>query len=207
MEKNRFFNIDLLKAISIFGVVYIHSYDLLGFDLLSQIFQPLFRIAVPSFIIIWAYFFEKSFQKVDRKVFFILEKFKKLFIVFIFWSIIYFLISFDSNNISLKSFITKHMSGYGWSGQYFFIILFQLIIFYPFIRKIYSLKWLRFLIIILVFIYYFVFSYTSLIPKPFSVVGIRPFVFWLPYVFLGIYFQRCSVNLAKSIPIKYLVIP
>lgn len=84
MEKNRYFNIDLLKAISIFGVVYIHSCSLLGFDYLSQIFQPLFRIAVPCFIIIWAYFFEKSFHVANRKSFFIWRKFKKLFIVFIF---------------------------------------------------------------------------------------------------------------------------
>lgn len=51
-------NIDLLKTISIFGVVFIHCRD--G-NIISEVISELFRIAVPIFIIFFPIFLKKIF--------------------------------------------------------------------------------------------------------------------------------------------------
>ena len=61
MQRN--LNADILKSISIFGVVFIHASSIFGeFDIML-FFRDMFRFAVPCFIILWAFFFEKSYDK------------------------------------------------------------------------------------------------------------------------------------------------
>jgi peptidoglycan/LPS O-acetylase OafA/YrhL len=60
--KNRNFPADLLKAIAIFGVVFVHGNGLFGCSsFFSEIMTWMFRIGVPCFIVLWAYFFAKSY--------------------------------------------------------------------------------------------------------------------------------------------------
>lgn len=200
-------NADVLKSISIFGVVFIHGASILGeFDIMLFL-RDMFRFAVPCFIILWAFFFEKSYHKKlknDRKKY-ILKRFIHLFGVFLLWSLLYFFITVDWNNLTIKDIITKYFSGYGWSGQYFFIILFQFLLMYPVIRKIYETKFLRALTTVLVILIYLVWNYSfDVLPEPLKKLGFRPFYFWLPYVFLGMAMAKDEVS---KVPLWFAVSP
>lgn len=185
---------DLLKSIAIFGVVYIHGHSLLGGTyFLSELIENLFRFCVPSFIIMWAYFFEKSYSKRDSKEqkAYLFGRFKHLFGVFLFWSVIYFLITVNWQTVSLKDLITKHFSGYGFAGQYFFIILFQLLLFYPVLQWTYNRKVARFIVLVICIVSYIIRGYFPLLlPEAILKLGDRPFLYWLPYVYVGIALAR-----------------
>jgi len=187
---NRSISADIIKAVSIFGVVFIHGSDLFGSNSNFQLYTSnFFRFCVPCFIIIWAYLFEKSYQKKENKDRnkYILTKFIHLLTVFFIWSCLYFLNLVNWETITLPKLVTTHFSGYGWAGQYFFIILFQLLLLFPLIRIMQQYKLLHVPLIILLILIYVYFGYFyNTIPDSIKKLGDRPFVFWLPYVFIGI---------------------
>lgn len=192
--EGRSFSADILKAISIFGVVFIHGSFLLGgTSEFSTTIAWIFRFCVPAFIIMWAYFFENSYSKRNKKdqKKYIYSRFKHLFIVYFIWSLIYFIFLANWETLTIKDLFIKHFSGYGFSGQYFFIILFQLLIFYPLIRWFYTQNKFRYVVLALVFGLYLIWGYYSeILPSFINKFGNRPFIFWMPYVFLGIALAR-----------------
>ncbi|WP_282074640.1 acyltransferase family protein [Maribacter aquivivus] len=200
-------NADVLKCMSIIGVVYIHSYAILG-EVDSLIFlSDIFRFAVPCFIILWAYFLEKSISKKppEQITKYLTKRLLHLLRVFMIWSILYFFLFVEWGSLNIKTFFSKYFSGYGWAGQYFFIILFQLIPFYPFLRKIYNSKFLRVIIVLISILIYLVFEfYLNMVPEVFKKLGYRPFYFWIPYVFLGIALARKKI---KSFSIIFIISP
>lgn len=187
---NRSISADLIKVVSIFGVVFIHGSGLFGSNSGFQLYTSnFFRFCVPCFIIIWAYLFEKSYQKkrYNERAKYLSSKFIHLFTVFFIWSCLYFLNLVNWDTITLIKVVTTHFSGYGWAGQYFFIILFQLLLLFPLIRILqqYKLIYVPF-IVLLILVYIFYGYFYNTIPESVKKLGDRPFVFWLPYVFIGI---------------------
>ena len=206
MERN--LNLDFIKTISIFGVVYIHTCNFFISSKILIIFSELFRIAVPCFIIIWSYFTCKNyygksveeFKRVQQSKFFYFLR------VYAIWSLIYFLITVDWDIITLKDLLTKHLAGYGWSGQYFFIILFQLIIIYPLILRSYNDKFWSSIILISIFAAYILWGYFyELIPDFFYKLGVRPFLFWIPYMMLGM--DLYKKNRFQELPKIFILSP
>jgi surface polysaccharide O-acyltransferase-like enzyme len=190
----RIVSLDLLKTIAIFGVVFIHCRS----GLFSEVLSQLFRIAVPIFIIFFIYFLEKSYSKtstIKEGYLLLLDKFKALFFPYIFFTIFYFFILNDLSSIKLTDLITGYWSGYGWSGQYFFIILFQLLIFYPILRVI--VKFNITVLSILSILFYITMSYLFWSNNLVSSISDRFFIYWIPYVFLGILLSR-NVNNSKK---------
>jgi hypothetical protein len=186
---------DLVKGHAIFGVALIHcgSYVVVAKDpFLAE--SHYFRFGVPLFLVIWAYFLENKlkinsdslandFKRVGRI-------FPSYFIPFLAWSGLYFLLTGDFHHMTIKSFITRHFSGFGWSGQYFFIIIFQLLFLFPFLRRI-KLTWLGFLPVVIFYsILYFFSTYYLSQNELFWKIGDRPFFYWLPYPLLGILVSR-----------------
>jgi len=206
--KDRNINIDLLKSISIFGVVFIHGAHLFGCESdMTEIMRQLFRFAVPCFVIIWAMFLERGLLSKSRtdQFSYLKGRFFELFRVYLIWSIIYFIILADFNNLTLIKVITTHFSGYGWAGQYYFIILFQLLLIYPLVRYVYTHKVLRIVILSLSVFFYFIYAfyYDFFI---LSKLGDRPFIFWIPYVFMGIGLARQKIKPIKSIWVLLIVL-
>jgi fucose 4-O-acetylase-like acetyltransferase len=192
---------DILKVLSIIAVAFIHgswlmTYKSSDFDLnfLSiELLPKLFSFCVPVFIFLWAFFLEKSLIKRNNNILY--SRFYKLFIPFCLWSLLYFLLLADFENLTLLKSLTKHWSGYGWAGQYYFIILFQLIILFPIIRKL-SIKMINYLpVVFLISISFYVYvSYSDLFSIGFiNKLGDRPFIFWLPYVVLGILYAHRNI--------------
>jgi fucose 4-O-acetylase-like acetyltransferase len=186
----RDYSADLIKSISIIGVVFIHGATLFGKNSNVVLHAAnIFRFCVPCFIILWAYYFEKSYLKknTDQRREYIIKRFIHLFKVFFIWSILYFVISAEWEMLTFKNTITTHFSGFGWSGQYYFIILFQLLITYPVIRKLYFIKLARIIVLVVSIVLYIIWGYfNEFIPDVVLKISNRFFIYWVPYVFVGI---------------------
>jgi fucose 4-O-acetylase-like acetyltransferase len=201
-ERNlRSANADILKAISILAVVFIHGSGMILFSLtnldLSTSTTTLaakgLRFCVPIFIFLWAYFMEKSTIKKGKQN--AMTRFYKLLIPFVFWSTVYFVLTADFKTLTLTSTISKHWLGYGWSGQYYFIILFQLILLFP-VFHIVSSKLQNYYIpvFVLSLLFLIIISYSgwfriSIVDK----LNDRPFFYWIPYVILGIIYAQRNI--------------
>ena len=201
---NRNYSSDLLKAISIIGVVFIHGATLFGknSDFVLHC-ANMFRFSVPCFIILWAYYFEKAFAKKDSIEMknYTKKQLLHLFKVFIIWSFIYFAITAKWESLTFKKIITSYFSGYGWSGQYFFIILFQLILLYPVLRKIYFIKTIRVILLLTTAAIYIICGYfNDFIPDVLLKMSNRLFIYWVPYVFVGI---SLAINELKKVQLYF----
>ena len=198
----RLIGIDFLKSISIFGVVFIHSRN---DNIISEITSELFRVAVPLFIVFFSYFLEKNLSSVSTKKEYndiLKQKFFLLFLPYAFFTILYFFILNDLSLIKPRELITGYWSGYGWSGQYFFIVLFQLILVFPLLQKIVNVK-LIYIITISLFLYLimsYIFCNLSFVSK----LSDRIFIYWLPYAILGILLYR-NIDLFKNIANKLIL--
>ena len=198
----RLIGIDFLKSISIFGVVFIHSRN---DNIISEITSELFRVAVPLFIVFFSYFLEKNLSSVSTKKEYndiLKQKFFLLFLPYAFFTILYFFILNDLSLIKPRELITGYWSGYGWSGQYFFIVLFQLILVFPLLQKIVNVK-LIYIITISLFLYLimsYIFWDLSIVSK----LSDRIFIYWLPYAILGILLYR-NIDLFKNIANKLIL--
>lgn len=202
MQESRNINLDLLKVISIFGVVFIHSAGMLGGNVeVQKFFSQIFRVAVPCFIIIWVFFFDSSYSKKSGKdkLKYQFSRFKHLFIVYSLWSLLYLFITIDLEHITIVEIFTKHFLGYGWSGQYYFLILFQLIVFYKPVNYLYKYKKVMTIIIFFIFITIFYYNYNSLYVPSFAYkIGDKLFIYWLPYVFFGFWLREKNFILSQS---------
>lgn len=211
MSSSRNINADFLKTISIFGVVYIHSSSL--FNCISSyrmLFLWQFRFAVPFFVIIWAYFFEKSLNKNNESVIkFLFKKFYYTFRLFLVWSFIYFLFNCQWSTLTARDLLTKYFSGFGWSGQYFFLIMLQGIIFYPLIRICYKIRFLRYTVLICILTLYLIFEFNLLEGEGQDILyklGYRPIIYWIPYIFLGIKLSRLNTQFNFNIFLSLLIL-
>ncbi|MDQ6814284.1 MAG: acyltransferase [Bacteroidota bacterium] len=195
---------DILKVISIIAVVFIHGAFLLpSSPSYLKLFYPALRFSVPVFIFLWAFFCEKAIQRRSLKYSYLVKRFLKLLLPFTFWSLLYFLILADLHTLSLEKAITKHWTGYGFEGQYFFIILFQLTLLFNFIRKIaLGLKRYPVLIAVFSFVFYFLIAYSNLFTSATIIkLGDRPFFYWLPYAVLGVIYSFESLKTKANFPI------
>lgn len=204
-SNKRMISIDFLKSIAIFGVVFIHARN--G-NIISEYISDIFRFSVPIFIILFTYFLEKSLSLAKSKKEYysiLIHKFYILFLPYIVFTVFYFFILNDRstiNNTSFFSLLVNYCGGYGFSGQYFFIILFQLILLFPLIQRLSKMKFIYILILSLVM--YIITSYLlwdiSLINK----VSHRFFIYWIPYAILGILLYK-NINYFKY-PINIFVL-
>lgn len=191
-------SIDILKVFAISSVVFIHAGFMIPFQSTSfdvsvpqlTLAARALRFCVPVFILLWAYFMEKSIMK--RGIGSISSRFIKLFIPFLIWSLMYFFLTADFKNLHLVKAITMYWTGSGWSGQYYFIILFQLLILFPAIRKVSRLLINHALFVLIVsFVAYLLVSHLSIFSHGLlNKVGDRLFIYWLPYVILGIIYAH-----------------
>ena len=198
----RLIGIDFLKSISIFGVVFIYSRN---DNIISEITSELFRVAVPLFIVFFSYFLEKNLSSVSTKKEYndiLKQKFFLLFLPYAFFTILYFFILNDLSLIKPRELITGYWSGYGWAGQYFFIILFQLILIFPLLQKIVNIK-LVYITVVSLFLY-ITMSYAFWDLSIVSKLSDRIFIYWVPYAILGVLLYR-NIDLFKNISNKFII--
>jgi hypothetical protein len=212
MNTSRLISADLLKTVSIIGVVWIHGAATFGCESdFSKALQNLFRFAVPCFFIMWAFFFEKSYANKSReqRIKYLKRRFIHDFIIYLVWSLCYFFITVDWETLTFSKLFTTHLTGFGWAGQYFLVVLLQLTILFPLIRYCYSVKILRWVIVVITAIVYVVFAYFyNFIPALICKFGVSPFLYWIVYVFAGIALARNEfVKMPKWLCFLVFLIP
>lgn len=121
IENNkRNYNLDLLRILACFMVIVIHVAAYLWYDVpynsfefkVYNFYDSIVRSAVPLFIMISGVFFLKESKKKNLKSIYKKNIFK-LVIIFLIWSLIYFLynIVVRNNSYDLKSFVEVFISG------------------------------------------------------------------------------------------------
>jgi len=203
---NRLASPDILKVAAIIGVVLIHGsfvfpYTITQFELSVpqlSIGIEAFRFCVPVFILLFGYFQEKSIIKKGNSS--VLPRLLKLFIPFLFWSMVYFLITADFKTSGISGLITKHWLGYGWSGQYYFIIIFQLLLVFPIVRwAMNKFNINLYVVLALSLLFYIWISYSNWMNIPIvEKISHRAFIYWIPYLVIGIIYAK---NITVKIPV------
>lgn len=176
--------IDVWKGWSIFGVVWIHCAFLVPhrpahLDVLS----PMWTFGVPLFLVYWAYFQACSARRPAGPGNPRWARARNLLLRFLFWSTVYWLLEGDFQSGLLHQ-ISRHWSGYGWPGQYFFLLLLQAILVFPLIRKLSDRIPFWANIAATVAVLGLVGRIWNL-PPVLAKIGDRPVVFWLPELVLG----------------------
>ncbi|PYG25497.1 acyltransferase family protein [Pelagimonas varians] len=198
---------DYLKAISIIGVVLIHA-EAPG--------SSYFRFCVPVFVGIWAIFLERAIQSSEKHIGFKLyalvrEKLLYLFIPYAVWTVFYIAQQYSLDeflNLPLHTIFFGLFGGFGFAGQYFFIVLFQLYLLFPIIRSF--IKKNNFLPLTgasLLITWGLLYSLSDW-PVAWK-IGYRPFIYWLPYTIFGIsiakgFIKRNDALIPLIIPIVLL---
>jgi surface polysaccharide O-acyltransferase-like enzyme len=204
VQENRNYSVDLLKTICITGVVYIHGATLFCNSTVNiMIFKHIFRICVPIFLILFSYYFEIQFKNNAYNIKYLKKRFFQLLYIYISWSLIYFFILADFKKLNVKNFLTQHFTGFGWSGQYYFILLFQIILLYPLIRKIFNSKIKNYILMIYLITYFYLF-FNYKVPDLISKMGDTFIFYFIPYIFVG--FKMANSKSIKNLKFYYLII-
>lgn len=191
-KSERIYGVDLVKAVGIFGVVFIHSS---GGGEISDAFSAFFRWAVPVFLIFFGYFLEKGILKSGRPTRYLTGRLTGIVIPFVVWSTVYWFVipAFHSRpDFGFFQFLSS--LGYAWNGQYFFLLLLQLLLFFPVLRRFSDLhRWLMVTLAVFVLTLAFIRYLPNLDPKLdrfVEIVAARTFVLWWPYTVFGIFLAR-----------------
>lgn len=182
---------DALRAWAILGVVSIHSSDLVLSPQQHQAISAYFRWSVPAFIVLSAYFSVASLLRTPEPFWhFLQRRLIKIGLPFFAYSLFYFFLKADYQNLTLTSTLTRHFSGYGWAGQYFFVVIFQLLPFF----FILSRKRITAATLIASFTIGLIIFHAA--PTGFDnhlilrQLSARPFIYWLPYAILGAFLAQ-----------------
>lgn len=181
--------INHLKIAGIIGVVYIHANANPQLSL-STIY---FRFGVPIFIISSFFLAERHALSLATElpvVPYLKKRVIRLLVPYLFWSSIYCWLKFRPSYPSIYKFLTVHWIGFGWAGQYYLIMMIQLTLIYPFVRKIDITSRKLFLAF---------FSTLLLLYGPLNYFNLSPvieglsdsiFIYWLFYMLFAIYIAR-----------------
>lgn len=180
-DKQRDWRPDLLKAAAILAVVAIHT----G----VQNDAPL-RFCVPVFIGIWAYYLERSLAGGEDMPAVLLQRGKVIVAAYAFWTAIY-LVCFRTlgawQTTPVTTIVNGWLGGYGWAGQYFFIVLLQLTVLTPWLRGGRSLAIFATAVSLLLLASA---PYLASRFRLFEILGSRPFFYWLPFYYAGVAFAH-----------------
>ena len=188
--------VDGLKTLAIVGVVWIHVARATG------AISVWMRFSVPVFVVLWAYYFENGIAKRsgDQQKTYLVGRIRKLIIPYCVWSIFYAANSEALSqslvgNFSLMT-VVKLFGGKGWPGQYFLLVLLQLV---PVLLVIRARITERMIWILLgtALLFYAVVEFVFWGFPGIAAIGHRPFVYWLPYALIGIGLAR---GCFKAIP-------
>ena len=186
----RDFATDLIKTCAIIGVICIHCRHLVD-DESTRYMDWVSRCAVPAFIILWAIYTERALLKGKKALNYLSKRLLNVSLVFICWSVFYLLLKESWSMPSIQAWLIRHFSGGAWAGQYFFILLIQLMVIYPLLRLTYEKRFMRNSILIGSVILYLAMGYAhSVFPDSIHRLKFRPFIYCVPYVYLGIAIAR-----------------
>jgi surface polysaccharide O-acyltransferase-like enzyme len=176
--------VDHLKAAAIVGVVCIHA---------GMPHNEFLRFGVPVFVGLWAFYLETSLARIaapDRPAH-LRRRLIELAVPYLAWTCFYIAIFYlnDVHATPWHTIIGGWFGGFGWSGQYFFIVLFQLVVLMPWLRRLATPRTLV-PVIVLGVLFNALAEVVLFDYRWVAAISDRLFVYWIPYVFLGIGLAR-----------------
>lgn len=214
---DRIFFLDFLKAISITAVVSYHAIffpnsTYMGLDeILEVLFAPL-RFCVPVFLTISFLLFERQIPKspAQPKLPLLRKRLLRLGIPTLFWFFIAAVLKFFNGN-SFREIITQIITGEIFTGAYYLLVVFQLMLIYILTRSCLNKKSNIFAIvtlqtIVILFVYASIWGLFGNQILTFLIQMERPFIiYWFAYIALGVYIckkfawiETKSISLSKT---------
>lgn len=190
---------DSLKAMAIFAVVFIHTPGR-GAGSLDEVL----RFCVPVFIALWAYYFELALARrpADQHAHYVRDKFVRLLVPFVFWTAVYLPIRYPPADWPADWRVhLDWWTGGGWPGQYFFVVLLQLVPFVYLTRRFVGRR--AVLAVVAAGPVGYLLAELAFLADPTLRWdwGNRTFVHWLPYAALGIALARGYVPPLPVVPV------
>lgn len=194
MNKENYYNpvIDILRIISIFAVVFIHTttrtleaslFDLSHYPF-SIFLNQIFRFAVPLFFMISGFVLELNFHLHESYLAYLKKRISRILIPYIFWSSIYFFVIYTRHS---ENFFQALLGGDASYQLYFIPALLLFYIIFPIIHKYYSFFSNKFVFIflgtvqiLLLYINYYLHPLSTFYPV--SIALLNYFIFFLGVV-------------------------
>lgn len=149
--------IDILRIVSIFSVVLIHTtskiLDFSKFNIASHPFalflNQISRFAVPLFFMISAFVLEHNYSQKFNYLIYLKKRFSRLLLPYLFWSLIYYYFIYPHNSDSIIKSLFIGSSSY---QLYFIPTLFIFYLIYPLLSRYLNIisHWLLFIILLIV---------------------------------------------------------
>lgn len=190
-DGQRYGTVDAVRGAAIFGVVFIHTVGCVGdANTIDRALVDLLRVGVPIFLVFFGYFAERSLVRRERVGIYVSQRLGKLLVPFVWWSLVYFVLFRGWTIQPWTKAAVQLFSGYEWPGQYFFVVLIQLLILLPALRYI-ARSSIASTAVVAVTLAIYCYGLLNARQFPFgNFLAIRPFIYWASYPLVGILAAR-----------------
>lgn len=208
--KERVTYFDFLRGIAILMVLGIHSYLVVPFDSLSNALRinlrEMINFAVPLFLAISGYFIgQKSIKSKEQYFSFLKKQVPRVYIPMLIWSIPIVVI-WIINGKSFLTAIALGMIGVAFAPYYFIILIIQFYLLHPLIVKAVESKWGGKILIIINVFSFVLFNYIGIRYNLPFVFLVGPFVYWVTFYYLGVYFSSHNRFYSLKWPLILIVL-
>ena len=199
---NRDRYIDILKGISIFMVVGVHTFKGTT-DIYSVALRELLTIAVPLFLAISGYLLaNKDLSTTENKILFWKKQIPKIYIPMFIWSLFFWGLDIVGGSNILKS--TVYLLLCGFSIYYYIAVQCQMYLLLPYLKKCES--WL------VIFITLITLVIVSYLNRLFNILDIHPLLAenlcfeWLIFFYMGIKLRNSSSYYSLKLSLIILIV-
>lgn len=201
--------IDGLKGLAIIAVVFIHGRFVFPAYIYESAGYSIFDWCVPLFVILSAYGLSGSCDraKAGSGWRWISEKTKRSMLPFVVWSLVYFLWNWISHGHVELIGLYRAFNGFAWPGQYYFILLLQVIWLVAALRGV-TIAAGKIAAVVAVGALVYIFWPVSADQRELYLgLSFRLIVFWLPYVAVGVFASYRPLNgLSAPLSVAALVV-
>ncbi len=200
--RERICTFDFIRIIACFAVILIHITSVyVPINNFAYIINQMMRFAIPIFIILSgaSIYYSESEKEEIGFVSFVVNRIKKVLIPYTLWTLSYMLYDYieNINGIFSREFVYEFLRNFllGKGHLYFVVIIFQIYLLYPFIKKGFQ-KGFSKVILLGTFILttyfqlaiYLVRWYIYILPKSIVTYGYILFPSWIFFFVFGMYF-------------------
>lgn len=213
MDKQRVEYYDFFKGIAIIMVVGVHTFHTEPLDTISgfcSLFvRQLLNCAVPIFLASSGYFCGKKLLNTkENRIKFWKKQICKIYIPTIIWSIPFFIIGTNFNDISLKNIargvILLLICGY--SFYYFIALIIQFYLLLPILQKYKSLMMTISIVSSFISVSIITYIYTIKGAGLPLIVYAGPFITWFMFFMIGVYYSNKQESFSLKFSVSILII-
>lgn len=208
---NRQTYFDFLRGFAILLVIGIHTYTIRPFEGTGNIIQITIRevinYAVPLFLAISGYFIgKKRLDRHDEYLNFLKKQVPRVYLPAIIWSIPIVLL-YIYRGSGIRESIAKGLLCDSFGPYYFVVLIIQMYIFHPLIKKMTIDPRVGggIILSINIFSLYLYNYYFNLEGMP-TVMCVGPFVYWIIFYYMGVYLSESQRDYSLIIPVVMILV-